>query len=145
MINNKTIFYLSFRIIWLLFTLLVWAAVMTVFISDVSFGTWMIWGFACTLLMIPTAFKFFVMSVKSGYEEGKHYYGGSFFDNGFGGVGMRMHDKRYSTAIITLIIGVVAFLFFGPILLIGKIIIGFVRIIKEMWMLKRASSRGGKI
>ena len=131
---HKVVIYLSAKIFWILLMVVCWFAFMDIYLSsaeDARFAMWMSWGFACLLFMIPTAFRFFKSSAKGGYEEGKHHYEASFFGNGMGGVGMHMHDKRYSTAIVSLVIGIVLFLFVGPVLLVLKVINSIVKLVME--------------
>ena len=133
----KTYVYTVVRVAWLLISILLWSVFLAQFLHDTSFIMWMVWGFVCTILMIPTAAKFIWASTKEGYKEGTHSYKANLFANVYGGIGVNISDRRYSQAIITLVMSVVVFLAVGPIIVPIKIIISIIELIPLIKILSK--------
>lgn len=129
--NEKVKNYLKavFRAVWILVSILIWSIFLSVFLNDKTFGMWMAWGFACTLVMIPTAAKFIWECAKEGYKDGTHSYTGNIFASVYGGIGISIRDRRYSQAIVTLVMSIVVFLLIGPVLLPIKIVFSVLELI----------------
>jgi len=129
--NEKVKIYLKviLRVAWIIVSILIWSALLSEFLKDKVFSTWMIWGFACTLSMIPTAVKFIWECSKEGYKEGTHSYTGDLFASVYGGIGISIRDRRYSQAIVTMIMSIIVFLLIGPVLLPVKIVLSILQLI----------------
>lgn len=129
--NEKVKNYLKavFYVVWILVSILIWSIFLSVFLNDKTFGMWMAWGFACTLVMIPTAAKFIWECAKEGYKDGTHSYTGNLFASVYGGIGISIRDRRYSQAIVTLIMSIIVFLLIGPVLLPIKIVFSVLELI----------------
>lgn len=135
--NDNVKLYLKFifNAGFIFLAIITWLAFLIEFIDTTEFSSWIIWGFACSIIMLPSSIKFIIKGAKEGYNSGKNSYYGTLYENSYGKIGVSIHNQRYLEAIIGFCLSIFVMLLAGPIVLPFKIIFLIINIIPYIKLL----------
>lgn len=104
---------LIFTSTWYAFAILCGALGLYVFLSEKTFGNWLLCGLLCCFPIVGVTVKNIVATVKDGYRRGANSYTVSVSSDS-----VSVENHPFREAVISLIIGILISLAAGPILLV---------------------------